>query len=260
MDINLGGIGINNITGESLWNTLTGTRKGESVSEAAIIEVLDAVLASRVASTAFNTLILANNTASMYRNTKGEYPANSMDAAVAVYSAIQSANMGLNSIPLVGELARAMVEPNIAGIPISSASVDTNREVEVSESQVIVQSTKTKKYWTDNAVPRLKEWSVSGYLTSTSPLDSGQLIKPSLQWQAYYLDVCTKSRRPVIFKTNRGEFVKVQITNLHTTEEASYNNAIKVEVSLKEYNPYFITSNNGENKIAVRIGSRSVTL
>ena len=253
--IKIGSVSVSGITGKSLWGTLTGSKKGNNITEAAIIEVLDAVLENTAVSAAFNTMIMMNNTASSYKNTHGSYPVNTNPYVSPLYSVIQTVNRSVNYLPMTGELAKAMVEPNIAGIPISSASVETNREVEISESQVIVQSTKTKKYWTDNAVPRLKEWSISGYLTSTSPLDNGQLIKPSLQWQAYYLDIVAGSRRPVTFKTNRGEFCKVQITNLHTIEEASYNNAIKVEISLKEYNPYFITSDTGENKIAIRIGS-----
>jgi hypothetical protein len=58
-----------------------------------------------------------------------------------------------------------------------------------------------------------------------------------------------------MFKTNRGEFVKVQITNLHTIEEASYNNGIEVSISLKEYNPYFVDSGTGENEIAILVGA-----
>ena len=253
-------ISISNLSTKNIWATLTGSKKGDNITEAAIVEVLDAVLESKSADAAFNTMVLMNNTASMHKNIHGTYPVNTNPAVSPLYSFIQRVGNSVRSLPGVAPLMKAVVEPNIAGIPISSASVDTNREIEVSESQVIVQSTKTKKYWTDNAVPRLKEWSVSGYLTSTSPLDGGQLIKPSLQWQAYYLDICAKSRRPVTFKTNRGEFCKVQITNLHTVEEAGYNNAIKVEISLKEYNPYFIESDAGENKLAIRIGNRSISL
>jgi hypothetical protein len=248
------------LNAKNIWAALTGSKKGDNVTTAAIVEVLDTILESKAASTAFNAVMIANNAASMYRNTRGGYPANKNKAVAPIYAAIQNASTSLVTTPAMHSLLQATVEPNIAGIPISSASVDTNREVEISESQVIVQSTRQKKYWTDNAAPRLKEWTISGYLTSMSPLDNGQLIKPSLQWQAYYLDVCASSRRPVTFKTNRGEFVRVQITNLHTVEEASYNNAIKIEISLKEYNPYFVTSNMGENKIAIRIGSFEVSL
>lgn len=246
-----------------LWSSLTGSKKGVDVQERAIIEVLDKVLASATAETAFDTVMLANNAAAVYKNKHGEFPANTDKNSIPLYTTVRD-NMQGTTVNTMGQVSdiinKALVEPNIAGIPISAAKVETNREIEVSESMVIVQSTRNRKYWTDNAVPRLKEWSIDGYLTMMSPLDSGQLIKPSLQWQAYYLDVCAKSRRPVMFKTNRGEFTKVQITNLHTVEEASYNNAIHITMSLKEYNPYIVTNDPEENKIAINIGSRSIVL
>jgi hypothetical protein len=244
------------------WAALTGSKKGNNVTTGAIIEVMDAILSNKTAELAFNAVMIANNTAAMYKNTHGVYAEERNPVTQALYTLIHNPAPGVNISPSVSAagtlLAEALIAPNIAGIPISSASVSTDREVEVSESMVIVQSQKTKKYWTDNAIPRLKEWSITGYLTSLSPLDSGTLIKPSLQWQAYYLDVCATSRRPVLFKTNRGEFVKVQITNLHTDEEASYNNAIKVTLTLKEYNPYFIEDRTGDKVTAVYMGKRTI--
>lgn len=239
---------------QDLWNVLTQSKKGKSTQEAAIVEVLDRILRSSKTESAFNTVMMVNNTASTLKNTRGTYAANTSQLVQPLYAAIQQTSNAIRSVtnPLSSLISKALAEPNVAGIPISAAKVETNRDIEVSESMVIVQSTKSRKYWTDNAVPRLKEWNIDGYLTVTSPLDSGCLIKPSLQWQAYYLDVCAKSRRPVMFKTNRGEFVKVQITNLHTMEEASYNNVIQVTMSLKEYNPYIVTNNPEENKVAIR--------
>lgn len=237
----------------TVWNTLTGSKKGDNKQEAAIVEVLDLILQSRTAEIAFESVVLSNNMASSYKNTQGKYPANTSEGLVPLYAGIAEINTSVHSAVAVKLLDEALMQPNIAGIPISSAKVETTREIEVSESMVIVQSTKNRKYWTDNAVPRLKEWTIEGYLTSTSPLDTGCLIKPSLQWQAYYLDVCARSRRPVLFKTNRGEFTQVQITSFHTTEEASYNNAIQVSISLKEYNPYTIASTPREDKIATKI-------
>lgn len=224
-----------------------------------IVDTLDAILESKTIETAFCTEVYLSNAASMYKNTRGEYVPERNKAVVSVISTIRDMKSKVNVNKIAGVtdvLLQATVQPNLAGIPISSASITTNREVEVSESMVIVQSSYTKQYWTDNAVPRLKEWSVEGYLTSVSPLDNGCLIKPSLVWQAYYLDVCAKSRRPVLFKTNHGEFVKVQITNLHTEEVADYNNAIKISVSLKEYNPYFVDSQTGQEIVAVFVGTR----
>ena len=250
----------NGVTTEKLWASLTGSKKGDNVTSGAIIEVMDTILSNKKAELAFKSVMIANNTASMYKNTRGRYAVEQNPATQPLYAAIQSAKQNMSSIvaPANTLLAEALVAPNIAGIPISSASVSTDREIEISESMVIVQSQKTKKYWTDNAIPRLKEWSITGFLTSLSPLDSGALIKPSLQWQAYYLDICATSRRPVLFKTNRGEFVKVQITNLHTDEEASYNNAIKITITLKEYNPYFIEDRTGDQVTAIYMGKRTI--
>lgn len=240
-----------------LWSTLSSVnKKAGDVTKAAIVEVLDAILFSKGIETAFSTVMLTNNVASMYKNTSGNYAANTNNYTAALLNIVHDVKQSMSTaLPVATDLIdRSLACPNIAGIPISSAKIETNKEVEVSESMVIVQSSATKKYWTDNSVPRLKEWIITGYLTSTTPLDSGLQIKPSLKWQAYYLDVCAASRRPVLFKTNRGEFVKVQITNLHTTEDASYNNVIEVTISLKEYNPYYISASTGDNENAVLVG------
>lgn len=239
-------------------STLPNTTR--SVTDATIINVLDKILSNKAAGTAFSVVMLANSGASMHRDIHGTYPVSRNKNTTELLSVIRKVDNKIATSPFgrtmnqVETLAmQALVQPNIAGIPISSPKVETNRDIEVSESMVIVQSEAVKQYWTDNSVPRLKEWTVEGYLTSMSPLDSGHIIKPTLQWQAYYLDVCAKSRRPVLFKTNRGEFVKVQITNLHTTEEASYNNGIHITATLKEYNPYFIEKIASGKEIANRI-------
>ena len=242
------------MAGMNIWKALATGGVG-GASEYAINQVLDLVLENTAAELLLDSIIIANNSSKVCKNLNGSFAANTDPAMTAIYSAVQTGSHYVTQLPVVDKLLRATLEPNITGIPISSASVETDREIEVSESQVIVQSKRVKQYWTDNAVPRLKTWTIQGYLTSASPLDSGQLIKPTLIWQAFYLDVCAKSRRPVIFKTNRGEFEKVQITSLHTSEEASYNNAIKVEISLKEYNPYFIKSDLGNTVVAVKQGA-----
>lgn len=230
------------------WGALTGASSGQNVTKEAITKLLDVILGSKVAEATFNTIMLANNVGSTYKNNRGSYPTAKVRP---VLTAIQNASNGSPFITNTNlELQKALIQPNLAGIPISSAKVETNKEIEISESMVIIQSKASKQYQTDNAVPRLKEWTVTGYLTSVSPVDVGWLIKPTLQWQIFYLEACADSRRPIIFKTNRGEFRKVQITNLHTTEEASYNNGIEVNISLKEYNPYTIDTDTGINETA----------
>lgn len=242
------------MTEKEKWDILTQNKRGKTAQEVAIVEVLDDIMRSTKSEQKFDVVMLANNAASMHKNTRGTYAATTNPLTQALYLTVQKATNSIRTVAgtMAAIIDKALAEPNIAGIPIAAARVETNRDIEVSESMVVVQSTKSRMYWTDNAVPRLKEWNIEGYLTTISPLDSGCLIKPSLQWQAYYLDVCAKSRRPVLFKTNRGEFVKVQITNLHTNEEASYNNAIQVTMTLKEYNPYTIVNNPEENIVAIR--------
>lgn len=240
----------------ALWGALTGSKKGQNVTENAIIEVLDTILRHKTAEIAFDSVMLANNVAASYKNNHGGFATSGWEWNPLYQLVIGTGSSVRSLMPTATSLiSEALAQPNIAGIPISSSKVETNREIEVSESMVIVQSTKNRTYWTDNAVPRLKEWQIDGYLTVLTPLDDGCLIKPSLQWQAYYLDVCAKSRRPVLFKTNRGEFVQVQITSFHTVEEASYNNAIQVSMMLKEYNPYTIAGDQEENIVAIKTAS-----
>lgn len=242
---------------KTAWSNLTGSTKGNTVTEKAIVEVLDMILLSTKTAAAFDSIMLLNNAGAVSRNNHGGYPVNMDTNIQALYNIVADAGNSLSPTlgsHVVQDWEKTLAEPNIAGVPISASRVETDREVEISESMVIVQDAAQKKYWTDNAVPRLKEWSIEGYLTSASALDSGFVIKPSLTWQMYYLDVCAKSRRPVMFKTNRGEFVKVQITSLKTDEDATYNNAIKVYISLKEYNPYIVSADIRDIGIAVLVG------
>ncbi len=141
---------------------------------------------------------------------------------------------------LLNEANQLLMSPNIEGIPINSLSVKVSRDIDVSESLVIVQDTYGKDYKTDNAVPHLREWNLEGYLTSISNLDSMLLIKPTLMLQMKYLDGCAASRKPVWFKTNNNEFFKVQIARLYFEQTAESTNAIRVSVSLKEFKPYIV--------------------
>ena len=173
-----------------------------------------------------------------------------------------------------------LVNPNIEGIPISSSSVRTSRECEISESMVIVQSGARKEYRTDNAVPRLMEWQIEGYITSLSDInrnynkpslatmdtgsstgnavmgnmfggpDKGLPIKPTLVLQKQYLDACQCSRRPVWFKTNDCQFKLVQITSFTAEQTAENCNTVHVTMSLKEFNPYIIKNKSGNKKTA----------
>lgn len=152
-----------------------------------------------------------------------------------------TAKTGLSkAADLLNKLNQLLMSPNIEGIPINATSVKVSREVDISESLVIVQDTYGKDYKTDNAVPHLREWNLEGYLTSVSNLDNMLLIKPTLILQMKYLDACAASRKPVWFKTDNNEFFKVQITRLYFERVAESTNAVHVLVSLKEFKPYIV--------------------
>lgn len=152
-----------------------------------------------------------------------------------------TAKTGLSkAADLLNKLNQLLMSPNIEGIPINTTSVKVSREVDISESLVIVQDTYGKDYKTDNAVPHLREWNLEGYLTSVSNLDNMLLIKPTLMLQMKYLDACAASRKPVWFKTDNNEFFKVQITRLYFERVAESTNAVHVLVSLKEFKPYIV--------------------
>lgn len=166
-----------------------------------------------------------------------------IDISVITNTAVSTALAMIKTSPELQDIwEKTQVEPNIEGIPISVTNFETDRQIEVGEQMMIVQSTAQKRYWTDNAVPKLKTWEMQGYISSALSIDAAYLIRPSLKMQIDFLDKCAESRRPVLFKDNRGVFRFVQIMNLRTTEEATYNNAIQIHVSLKEYVPYEVNN------------------
>lgn len=246
----------------SLWSKVNTTV--DEVQTQATYLLMDAIIKHSTFKAVYETVMLSTNAAQVIRNQKLAYTKTTTkigDIPVGVTDLISGLGgaLGLLDISLVTEAAAAyaigkaspylqdvyektLVEPNIEGVPISSSVLSTSRDIDIGEQMMIVQSTSQKKYWTDNAVPKLKEWQLEGYITPSLALDSLYLIKPSLKMQINFLDRCASSRRPVLFKDNRGEFIFVQITNLQTTEESSYNNAIKVNISLKEYKPFEVVN------------------
>ena len=95
-----------------------------------------------------------------------------------------------------------------------------------------------KEYRASNSVPRLREWTLSGYVSTISAMiDAPFLIKPTIQLQCLLLDTYAKSRRPVWFKTNTGAFHKVLIKSLTMTQQPEWMNGVKVDIVLKEFLP-----------------------
>ena len=130
------------------------------------------------------------------------------------------------------------LQPSISGIPIICQEENSERQVDVSEEPLIVQQAfDSTQYVTDNAVPRPREWTLQGYLMAFEPLDAGLINKPFLNLLRATLDLYTKSRRPVLFKTYDLTFKKVLITRYSWKYAANVMNGIEVSISLKEYCP-----------------------
>lgn len=132
--------------------------------------------------------------------------------------------------------------PNVGGVPIGAASVTMSQDVDVGEHLLISQSTSSKKYWIDNAVPHLKEWTIDGYISTSLEIDHYYIVRPSLWMQVNSLDQYIKSRRPILFKDNRNQFQFVLITHLEISQDATYNNALKVNMILREFVPFEVES------------------
>lgn len=149
---------------------------------------------------------------------------------------------------IANAVADELKDPNIEGIPIHAEREIESRDVEVSKQVVIAMTEKdllgsneivassNKDVVLDNAVPQLKQWQISGYLTSfPEGLDPFLIIKPGLKAQKLLLDLYATSRRPVWFKTHDGQFVKVLIAHVDTTYTTQALNAVAVNLTLVEF-------------------------
>lgn len=139
---------------------------------------------------------------------------------------------------VMNAIFEVMSLPNIEGIPIHAESESVSRDTDVSETMIIAQNDNGKDWLTDNAVPRPREWQINGYLSSISGvLDAYFAIKPTIVLQAELLDIYAKSRRPVWFKTHDNRFYRVLISRIQTSYDPTFQNAIKVQLTLREFIP-----------------------
>lgn len=152
---------------------------------------------------------------------------------------LKNSAVGANISDYMNKAVETLMEPNIEGIVIHTDTSTVTRDVDISESVTIVQEGYQKEYNIDNAVPHLRQWTLTGYMTSilSFGLDTLFTIKPTLIMQQNYLDAVAASRQPVWFKTSNCEFVLVQISHLEMSQSPDATNAIKISISLVEYKP-----------------------
>lgn len=132
-------------------------------------------------------------------------------------------------------ILEALNQPSLCYIPIQSESLSMRRTVDIGTTMLISQTNQQKDYFTDNAAPRPRTWTGSGYITTLIPLLENYLvIKPSLQVQMAILDAAADSRQPVKFKTDTGEVVDVLVQDLQISSSPKGNNVKQVTYTVQE--------------------------
>lgn len=144
--------------------------------------------------------------------------------------------VGPETAHIINAITDELKDPNIEGIPIHAEAESSSKDVEVNEQIVIVNSSNSKNIVVDNATPKLRKWSIRGYLTSTrAGLDPWLVLKPSLKVQERMLRAYADSRLPVWFKSHDGEFSKVLITHIDTSYDPKALNALLINIQLTEF-------------------------
>lgn len=182
------------------------------------------------------------------------YGKNSVTAKV-VQSVLSVASIVANSIELLntvatGGLATSTIynelnylcdelkDPNIEGIPIHAEKEIENSDADVAQNLLINQSAGNKEYAVDNVVPKLRTWSIQGYIASNpflNPLDANLVIKPGLLVQRQLLQYFKDSRKPVLFKTHDNRFFKTLIKHFDTSYVVQSTNALQTTIQLIEF-------------------------
>ena len=112
-------------------------------------------------------------------------------------------------------ILESLEQPLLCFIPIQSESLVMRRTVDIGTTMLISQTNQSKEYITDNAAPRPRTWSGTGYITSLNPLiENCLVVKPTLLVQQAILEAAADARQPVKFKTDTGEIVDVLVQDL----------------------------------------------
>lgn len=142
--------------------------------------------------------------------------------------------------------------PNIEGIPIHADQELENSSSDVNQKMYIRESADNKDYRIDNTVPKLRTWTVRGYLMSNPyiiPLESKLVIKPSLIAQRELLQWFKDSRKPVWFKTHDNRFFKVLINMIESQYSVQSLNSLSVNLQLTEFKALEVDSEMAETTI-----------
>lgn len=187
--------------------------------------------------------ILANGALSFANNPlaytgSGDMSYHGSQAAIVTREILGGGVMNTGVAQFINTVVSYTQQPNIEGIMIYAEEEHVSRESEVSEDPLIVQSDiGATQFVTDTANPHPRTIRVNGHIMSNSSVDWGLILKPSIETQVAFLDACMLSRRCVWYKTHYNKFIKCLITNFEYSYDPKTNNAIQVQVTLKEFVP-----------------------
>jgi Flp pilus assembly secretin CpaC len=129
----------------------------------------------------------------------------------------------------------SLQQPSLCFVPILSESLSLRRTVDIGTTMLITQADQKKDYITDNAAPRPRTWTGTGYISSLSPmLENGVLIKPTVQAQQAILEAAIDSRQKVKFKTDTGEVVDVLIQDLQIASSTKGAGVKRIQYTVQE--------------------------
>lgn len=158
------------------------------------------------------------------------------------YASLRHASLllgtGVTSAAL-NDLARAIKDISsqviIGGVPIETENIKMVHSVDIPTTMVIDESSKNKKFISDNTAPRPRVWTVNGYITSLAPtIESFMLIKPTLLLQRKILEYAINKRDKVKVKLNTGEIIDTYIQQLSFEDDAKMMNASRVSCTVME--------------------------
>ena len=147
---------------------------------------------------------------------------------------VLAALVGVGS-EVLNNILTSLQQPSLCFVPIKSESLTMRRAVDIGTTMLITQADQKKDYITDNAAPRPRVWSGAGYISSLSPLlETGILIKPTVQAQQAILEAAIDSRQKVKFKTDTGEVVDVLIQDLQVSSTPKGAGVKRVQYTVQE--------------------------
>ena len=133
------------------------------------------------------------------------------------------------------DLLESLSQPSLCFVPIQSEGLTMRRTADIGTTMLISQTDQKKEYVTDNAAPRPRTWTGTGYIKALVPLLENYLvIKPTLQAQQAILEAASDSRQPVKFKTDSGEVVDVLIQDLQIASIPKGMNVKQVTYTVQE--------------------------